>query len=68
MWKSKAMVVLQTMDFDMINTVENGQHVPKFQPMVNNTPFGPLKQKPTTSHADKGQSLINLDVKSREAI
>lgn len=49
MWKSKAMVVIETIDFDLLNIVDNGPHVPMYRPMVSNAPSGPMKQNSKTS-------------------
>lgn len=68
MWKSKVMVVLETMNFDMLNVVNSGPHVPVYQPMFNNALAGPMEQNPKTSYDDDEKRLISVDVKTRTII
>ena len=68
MWKTKAMVVLETMDYEMCKIVEKGPHVPMYQTMANNAQVGPLKQKPETNYDDDDKRLMNLDGKARAII
>ena len=68
MWITKAMVVLETMDYEMLKIVEKGPHIPMYQPMVNNFIIGPLKRKPETRHDGDDKKLIRLDVKARVAM
>ncbi|KAL7605601.1 hypothetical protein Lser_V15G17674 [Lactuca serriola] len=68
MWKTKAMVVFKTMDYEMRKIVEKGPHVSMYQPMANNAHVGPLKQKPETSYDNDDKRLINNDVKARAEI
>ena len=59
------MVVLETIDFDMLNLIENAPHITMYKTMVNNAHVGPLKQNPKASYEDDGRSLISLEVKAR---
>ena len=68
MWKSKPMFILETLDFDMLNIVDNGPDVPMYQPSVNNAHVGPMKQKTKTRYDDGDKRLISLDVKAQEDI
>ena len=68
MWKTKAMVVFETIDYEMKNIVEKGPHVFMYQPIANNAPVGPLKQNQATSYDDDDKRLLNLDVKARATI
>ena len=68
MWKNKAMVVLETMDYVICKIVEKGPHFPMYQPIANNAPVGPLEKKPETSYDDDDKWLINLDVKAGAVI
>ena len=43
MWKTKAMVIIKTVDYVMRKIVEKGHHISMHQPMVNNALVGPLK-------------------------
>ena len=43
MWKTKALVFLETMDYDMLDIVNHGPHVPMYQPMLDNAPAVGLK-------------------------
>ena len=68
MWKTKTMVVLETMDYEMVKIIKTGPHIPIFQPIVNNAPIGPMKQKPESSYDNDDKRLVNLDVRARAAI
>ena len=68
MWKTKATVVLETMDYEMCKIVKKGPPVSMYQPMVNNVPVGSLKQNPNTSYDDDDKILLTLDVKAKVVI
>ncbi|KAL4556517.1 hypothetical protein LXL04_039173 [Taraxacum kok-saghyz] len=46
MWKTKAMAVLETLDYDMLDIVIEGPHVPMFQPMKDGVANGEKKRTP----------------------
>lgn len=46
MRKSKAMMVLQTMDYSMLNILKDGPHVPMFLAMKENVKDGEEIKKP----------------------
>ncbi|KAL4563399.1 hypothetical protein LXL04_027440 [Taraxacum kok-saghyz] len=52
MWKTKAMVVLETMDYDMLDIYT----------------LGPHKQTPKHDYTAEDKRLIHLDIKARAAI
>ena len=68
MWNTKAMVVLETMDYEMLKIIEKGPHIPTYQPMVTNALVSHLKQKPKTSNDGDDNKLISVNVKARAAI
>lgn len=65
MWKTKALVVLETIDHDMLDIVNHGPHIRMYQPMVNNALAARLKQKAKESYDEEDKRLISLDVKAR---
>ena len=68
MWKTKAMVVLETMDYDMLDIVTLGPHVPMFQPTKAGVAEGEKKQTPKHDYTAEDMRLIYLDIKARAAI
>ena len=64
MWKTKVMVALETMDYEIHEIIEEVPYVPMYHPMANNAPVGPLKQKPKTGYEDDDKRLLNLNVKA----
>ena len=67
MGKTKAMVVLETIDYEIKNIVEKGPYVPIYQPMAKNAPVGLMKQTPTASYDDNDKRGLSLDVKAGAA-
>ena len=45
MWKSRAITVLESMDYNMIDIITEGPYVPMFQPSVDNVSTGPKQMK-----------------------
>ena len=68
MWKAKALIVLETMDYGMLDIVNKGPHVPMYQPMKDGVADGP--KKPTEKHqfSEEDRRLVMLDVRARAAI
>ncbi|KAL4562223.1 hypothetical protein LXL04_034421 [Taraxacum kok-saghyz] len=46
MWKTKAMVILETLDYDMLDIGTIGPHVPMFQPTKDGVADGEKKLTP----------------------
>ena len=67
-WKAKALIVLETMDYGMLDIVNKGPHVPMYQPMKDGVADGP--KKPTEKHqfSEEDRRLVMLDVRARDAI
>lgn len=59
MWKIKAMVVLEIMDFNMMDIITNGPHVPTFQERKYGVPTSTTMRTPTHSFSkeDKNSSI-----------
>ncbi|KAL4583580.1 hypothetical protein LXL04_008158 [Taraxacum kok-saghyz] len=68
MWKTKAMVVLETMDYDMLDIVTLGPHALMFQPTKEGVAEGERKQTPKHDYTAEDKRLIHLDIKARAAI
>lgn len=68
MWKTKALIVLESMDYEMLVIVNHGPHIPMYQSMDNNAPAGGLKQKPKASYNEEDKRHINQDVNTRATI
>ena len=68
MWKSKAMIVLETLDYEMLDVVENGPIIPMFQPMKDNVKDGEPKEKPSHEFDENDKRQYSLDVRGRAAI
>lgn len=68
MWKTKALTILENMDYFMFDIVNHGPYVPMFQPTVNNAPVGGLKQKPKARYDEEDKRIITLNVKARATI
>ena len=68
MCKTKALVVLETIDCDMLDIVNNGPHSPMYLSMINKAPTVGLKQNPKASYDEEDKRLNSLDVKARDAI
>lgn len=62
------MVVLGIMDYVMLNIVNNGPHIPMYQPMADNPPAGALNPKPKTRYDEEDKRLMSLYLKERAAI
>ena len=45
MWKSKVMMVLETMDYSMLSIINDGPHVPMYQPIKENVKKGNMVKK-----------------------
>lgn len=67
MWKRKAMVVFETMDYKIMDIIMNIPHIPTFQESKDGVP---RQQKRTLTHAysEEDKNLINLDVCARATI
>ena len=61
------MVVIETMDYDMLDIVTLGPHVPMFQPIKGVTE-GEKKRTPKHDYTAEDKRLIHLDIKARAAI
>ena len=68
MWKRKAMVVLEIMDYDMLDIVTLGPHVPLFQLTKEGVADGEKKQTPKHEYTAEDKRLIHLDIKARTTI
>lgn len=68
MWKTKDLVVLETMKYDMLNIVNNGSYVPMYQLVIDNAPVGGLMSKPKTSYDEDEKRLMSLYEKESAAI
>lgn len=68
MWNTKSLVVLETMEYDMLDIANHGSHVPMYQSMVNKSLAGGLKLKPKVSYDEEDKRLIILHVKAKAAI
>ena len=68
MWKSKAMVVLETLDYAMLDVIENGPIIPMFQPMKDNVKDGEPKEKPFHEFEENDKRQYSLDVRARAAV
>ena len=64
MWKTKAMVVLDCLDYDMLDIVTIGPHVPMFQPTKDGVAEGEKKQSPKQDYTAEDKRLIHLDIKA----
>ena len=68
MWKSKAMIVLETLDYGMLDVIENGPIIPMYQPMKDGVKDGEPKEKPFHEFDENDKRQYNLDVRGRAAI
>ena len=68
MWKSKAMIVLETLDYGMLDMIENGPIIPMYQPMKDNVKDGEPKEKPFHEFDENDKRQYSLDVRGRTAI
>ena len=68
MWKSKAMIVLETLDYGMLDVIENGPIIPMYQPMKDNVKDGEPKEKPFHEFDENDKRQYSLDVRGRAAI
>ena len=68
MWKTKAMAVLETLDYDMLQIVTEGPHVPMFQPMKDGVAAGEKKLTPRHEFTAEDKRLCHLDKKACAAI
>mgnify|MGYP001547164625 CR=1 FL=1 len=46
MWKTKAIVVLETMDHNMMDIIGNGPHIPTFDETKDSVKSGVIKKTP----------------------
>ena len=53
MWKTKAMVVLETMDYVMLDIITLGPHLPMFQPTKEGVANEEKRQTPNTNTLQK---------------
>lgn len=67
-WKSKAIMVLETMYYSMINIVKDGPHIHMYQTMKDNVKDGDEVKKPAHEFNENKKRLVALDVKARVAI
>ena len=68
MWKSRAITVLESMDYHMLDIITNGPHVPTYQPTNDNVAAGERQKKEVHNFDDNDKRLANLDVRARSAI
>ena len=68
MWKTKAMAVLETMDYDMLDIVTEGPHIPMFQPTKDGVATGEKKRTPKHDFTAEDKRLCHLDKKACAAI
>ena len=68
MWKTKAMAVLETLDYDMLDIVTLGPHIPMFQPTKDGVADGEKKLTPKHDFTAEDKHLIHLDKKACAAI
>ena len=68
MWKSRAITVLESMDYPMFEIITKGPSVPMNQPVNNNVAVGEKQKKEEHNFDDNDKRLLNMDVRSRSAI
>ena len=68
MWKAKAMAVVETLDYDMLDIVTEGPHYPMFQPMKDGVASDEKKRTPKHDFTAEDKRLIFLDKKASAAI
>ena len=68
MWKTKAMAVLENLNYDMLDIVTAGPHVPSFQPMKDGIAAGEKKPTPKHEFTAEDKRLCHLDKKACAAI
>ena len=62
------MAVLETLDYDMLDVVTEGPHVPMFQPMKDGVASGEKKRTPKHEYTAEDKRLCHLDKKPCAAI
>ncbi|KAI3752823.1 hypothetical protein L2E82_24860 [Cichorium intybus] len=67
MCKSKALMVLETMDYHMLDILKNGTYIPHFTITKDGVP-GENKATPSHEFTEEDKRLINLDARARAAI
>ena len=68
MWKTKALMVLETMDYNMMEIVNTGPYVPTFQPMKDNVPDGPRQATEKHAYTEDDKRMVMLDTRAHAAI
>ena len=62
------MAVLETLDYDMLDVITEGPHVPMFQPMKDGIASSEKKRTPKHDYTAKDKRLCHLDKKACAAI
>ena len=62
------MAVLETLDYDMLDVVTKGPHVPMFHPMKDGVASGEKKRTPKHDYTAEDKRLCHLDKKACAAI
>lgn len=68
MWKSKSMMILETMNYSMMDIIKYDPYVPMHQLMKDNIKEGDEVEKPAHEFNQDNARLVALDVKARVAI
>ena len=68
LWKAKAISILEIMDYNMLDIIKNGPHIPTYQPTKNGVAYGPKRTSGKHQFSEDDRQLVMLNVRARTAI